>query len=205
MSDIRIHSVSGRGILPWLDALAELRIRVFRDFPYLYDGSLDYERVYLSEYADSARSVIVVATDGEQVVGCSTGLPMADADPEFQRPFVAAGFPLETIFYFGESVLDAAYRGRGLGHRFFDEREAHARKQGFRLAAFCAVERPADHPLRPADYRPLDAFWEKRGYHKRPELTAQFAWKDVDQPDESRKTLVFRLRSLEPDGRAGPP
>ena len=37
---------------------------------------------------------------------------------------------------------------------------------GFTHCAFCAVVRPPDHPLRPAGYVPLDAFWTARGYAK---------------------------------------
>lgn len=189
-----VERVRGSAALPWLDALAELRIRVFRDFPYLYDGSLDYERGYLAEYAASTDSLIVLALDDKRVVGCSTGLPMVDADPAFQRPFVDAGCALQDVFYFGESVLDAAWRGRGIGHRFFDEREAHARQLGFPITTFCAVQRPPDHPLRPADYRPLDSFWRKRGYRPRTDLVTRFGWKDIDQARETHKSMQFWVR-----------
>ncbi|WP_394701474.1 GNAT family N-acetyltransferase [uncultured Roseibium sp.] len=83
-----------------------------------------------------------------------------------RRPFEEAGLDPAEVFYFAESVLDPDYRGRGIGHRFFDEREAHARSLGCSTAAFCAVIRPDDHPMRPEDYSPLDPFWTKRGYRK---------------------------------------
>lgn len=188
---LTIRPVRGRQARPWLDELAALRIRVFRDFPYLYDGTLEYERGYLEEYARSDHSVIVLALDGDRVVGCSTGLPISDADHAFQQPFVQAGFELANVFYFGESVLDAGWRGRGIGHRFFDEREGHAFALGFETTTFCAVQRPVDHPLRPSDYRPLDAFWKKRGYRPRPDLITQFSWKDMDQPEETDKPMQF--------------
>lgn len=191
---VLIKPVQGSAVLPWLDALAELRIRVFRDFPYLYDGSLDYERAYLAEYAASDHSIIVLALDGDRVVGCSTGLPMLDADPAFAKPFAAAGFELAELFYFGESVLEADWRGHGIGHRFFDQREAHAHALGFATTTFCAVQRPANHPARPADYRALDAFWRKRGYRPRPDLVTRFAWKDIDQPVETDKPMQFWVR-----------
>lgn len=197
MSAVRVEVVSGEAVLPWLNDLAALRIRVFREFPYLYDGSMDYERDYLAEYAESTQGLIVLALDQDRVVGCSTGLPLGQADEAFRRPFVDAGRQIEPVFYFGESVLDAGYRGRGLGHRFFDEREAHARRLGYRVTAFCSVVRPQDHPQRPANHRPLDAFWHKRSYRKVPELRARFAWKDIDEPEESLKTLVFWLRELD--------
>ncbi len=192
---ITIETVSGRGVMPWLDALAALRMLVFREFPYLYDGSLAYEREYLTEYADSDQGIIVLALDGDRVVGCSTGLPLLDADPAFQKPFEQAGYDLNAVFYFGESVLDQAWRGYGIGHQFFDRREAHARRLGFDTTTFCAVERPADHPLRPSRYRPLDAFWQRRGYQRRPELSTRFAWKDVDEAQETDKLMRFWLRT----------
>jgi predicted amidohydrolase len=69
-----------------------------------------------------------------------------------QAPFVAAGEDIGRICYFGESVLARKYRGQGIGVRFFEGREAHARATGFAVAAFCAVARPEEHPMRPKDY-----------------------------------------------------
>jgi GNAT superfamily N-acetyltransferase len=189
-----IRTVSGNAISPWLDALAELRIQVFRDFPYLYDGSADYERDYLAGYAESPASIFVLVFDGERVVGCATGLPLAEAHAEFRQPFEQAGMAVSDIFYFGESVLDRNYRGQGLGHVFFDRREDHARRLGFRFTTFCAVEREADHPLRPADYRPLHDFWRKRGYQPVAGLTAEFSWKDINQPHETAKRMQYWSR-----------
>ena len=40
-----------------MEALAAQRIRVFREFPYLYDGDVGYEREYLATYVHSPRSL----------------------------------------------------------------------------------------------------------------------------------------------------
>ncbi len=45
--DFQLRQLHGQELGPWLDVLGKLRIRVFREFPYLYDGSLEYERDYL--------------------------------------------------------------------------------------------------------------------------------------------------------------
>ena len=194
---LRVECVSGSAIGPFLPALAALRIRVFRDWPYLYDGDLDYEAGYLKTYSRSPRSLFVLAFDGDTIVGCSTAVPLADENPEFQAPFVAAGFPVEDVYYFGESVLDRDYRGRGLGHRFFDAREARARELGgFRFTAFCAVQRAADDPRRPPDYRPLDEFWRARGYRSRPDLVTTFDWKEVGQDAQRPHPMMFWIRGL---------
>ncbi|MEZ5774613.1 MAG: GNAT family N-acetyltransferase [Hyphomicrobiaceae bacterium] len=194
---ITVEPISGEALAGVLPALARLRIEVFRAYPYLYDGSLGYEEQYLAKFAASEGSVVVVARDGEEVVGASTGAPMEGHADAFARPFAERGFDTRRIFYFGESVLKASHRGHGIGHAFFDHREAHARRLGgFDMATFCAVVRPADHPLKPADYRPLDAFWRKRGYEPVEGLVAAFSWKDIDQPAETEKPMQFWMRRL---------
>ncbi len=182
----------------YLPAIAQLRIEVFRAFPYLYDGDVSYERRYLETYANSKDSLWVLALDGETVVGASTGLPLVDEGAEFQQPFIERGIDPTGVFYFGESVLLPAYRGLGLGHRFFDVREAYARALGrFNWTAFAAVDRAADDPRRPADHRDNDAFWSKRGYLRQPGMGFRLGWKEIGEPKESEKPLTFWLRALE--------
>lgn len=195
--DIRIETFYGEAITPYIADLARLRITVFRDFPYLYEGSEGYEATYLSTYAKAEESLFVLAFDGNTVVGASTGMPMADETDEVKAPFLSAGLNSDRIFYFGESVLLDRYRGHGLGVRFFLEREAFAKRlRRFNACAFCAVERPADHPRRPKDYQPLNAFWAKRGYTHHPELATTFSWKDLDEPQESPKPMSFWMKTI---------
>lgn len=196
--DIRIRRLAGGDIAPWLDAVARLRVAVFRDWPYLYEGDFDYERDYLRAYAESADSVFVLAMAGDEVVGASTGLPLADDTPEFRQPFLDAGRAVDDVFYFGESVLLHAYRGRGIGHAFFDHREAHARGLGgFGLTAFAAVDRDDDDPRRPPDYRGNDAFWHRRGYRRQPGMTMHLEWNELGR-GEIDHALTFWIRPLEP-------
>jgi GNAT superfamily N-acetyltransferase len=103
---------------------------------------------------------------------------------------------MKQVFYCAESVLLPEYRGQGAGHAFFDAREAHARALGRSHAAFCSVIRPADHPARPADHRPLDAFWTGRGYAPLPGAIAQFRWKDLGEAGQTEKPLQFWTRAL---------
>lgn len=193
----KIQRLHGGEAAPFIPELARLRIQVFREFPYLYDGNLAYEAVYLKAYTDCKNSVLVLAFDGARVIGVSTGLPLAEAMGEFAQPFLSQGQDVNRIFYFGESVLEKPYRGRGIGKRFFQEREAHAMALGgFETTCFCAVDRPETHPGRPADYHSLDAFWTKLGYQKRPDLSATLSWKELDETEESPKSMTFWVRSL---------
>ncbi|MCC5991926.1 MAG: GNAT family N-acetyltransferase [Rhodobacteraceae bacterium] len=193
---LRFEALVGADAAPVLDDLAALRIAVFRDWPYLYDGDLDYERRYLAAYRDNPQAIVAAAFDGARLVGAATGTPMTDHADDFAAAFDGSGYDLSQIFYCAESVLLPEYRGTGAGHHFFDLRETHARNLGAHHVAFCAVQRPTDHPARPVDYRPLDGFWKKRGYAPLPGVVAEFGWKDIGEAAESRKPLQFWIRAL---------
>lgn len=194
---LKVKAVSGADLEPYVDALGGLRIAVFREFPYLYEGTLEYERSYLRTYVRAGKSRVVLAFSDGQLIGATTCLPLVDEAVAFREPFERAGIPVETVCYFGESIVLPHYRGKGLGKFFFQHREAHARRlTGIRTAAFCAVDRAANHPLRPAAYRPLDAFWNGRGYTRRPELRASFDWVERGGSLPTQNTLTFWTKAL---------
>jgi GNAT superfamily N-acetyltransferase len=202
--NVRVRSVVGAELAAQVGALARLRVAVFREWPYLYDGDLAYEEAYLRTYAQAPHSVFVLAQDPTgQVVGMATGLPLTQADPATRAPFETAGIDLATVFYFGESVLDPAHRGQGLGHAFFDAREAQARhlrdqeSQPLTHTAFCAVDRAADDPRRPPGARDLSPFWQARGYTPNPHLKATFTWREQGAPQQTQHTMIFWQRPLD--------
>lgn len=200
---LQVFTVTGAGIAPYLADVARLRIEVFREYPYLYDGDPEYEARYLGTYAASPESLFVLVRapgpDGlaGRIVGASTAVPMAHEEAAFRQPFADRGLDPETIFYYGESVIAASHRGRGLGGRCFDEREAYARRLGrFTHAVFAAVERAPGDPRRPAGYRPLDGFWQRRGFRKLPELVTTYSWKELGEQHESPKPMGFWIKEL---------
>jgi GNAT superfamily N-acetyltransferase len=199
IDELRIRRLTGGTLRESVGELARLRIEVFREFPYLYDGDLDYEAHYLETYIRSRDSALVAVHHGENIVGASTALPLLDETPNVIEPFERHGFDPAEVFYFGESVLLRPYRGRGVGVVFFEEREAWARSLGrFSAACFCAVDRPADHPRRPTDYVPLDAFWQRRGFQRIAGMETRFEWKDLDEAVASPKRMLYWMKPLEP-------
>lgn len=194
---VEVKSLTGDELKAAMPELARLRMIVFRDWPYLYDGSLEYEEEYLAKFASAPGAVCVVAKDGDQVVGASTAAPMIEHADEFGEPFKKAGYDLNKVFYCGESVLLKSHRGHGVGKHFFAHREAQAhRLGGFEYSTFCRVVRPDDHPLKPDDYIPLDRFWGKLGYAPVEGLVATYPWKDINQEDETDKDMQFWVKAL---------
>lgn len=194
---LRVETLTGEGLIRAIPDLARLRMEVFRDWPYLYDGTADYEQGYIATFSRSPGAVIIAAIDDDRIVGAATAALLAGHAEDFARPFERQGYDIAKIFYFGESVLEKSYRGRGLGHAFFEQREAHARRfPGITQTTFCAVQRPDVHPLKPAAYVPLDAFWMKRGYARVNGLVGSFSWLDIGETEPTSKPMQFWMKAL---------
>ena len=198
---LTLRTLTGSQIHDHLDALADLRIQVFKAWPYLYEGDHDYETRYLRNFAESEGSLLVIALSDGQVVGASTALPLEHEHQELYEPLKQASKtkglpPIEAWYYLAESVLLPNYRGQGAGRRFFEEREAHARKLGFAHTCFAAVQRDPNDPRRPEDYQKLDPFWQRLGYTPHDDLIAHLAWQEVGEEEETSKPLKFWLKHL---------
>lgn len=194
--EIKIDVLTGQDIAEHIPALSRLRVEVFRDWPYLYDGDEASETEYLAGFAGCRDAVLVLARTGGRIVGASTGAALSDHHDQFGAPLAAAGIEVPSTYYFAESVLLPDCRGEGIGHKFFDAREAHARACGYRRACFCAVVRPEDHPARPANTRALEPFWASRGYEKLEGVIAHYPWKDIGENEETSKPMQFYMAKL---------
>lgn len=196
MKDLKLLNLKGKELSPYIEPLAKLRIAIFKEYPYLYQGDFEYEGEYLSRYLGCASSFIVLVIDKQRVVGASTAMPMANELVEFQQPFLEQHRDVEDVFYLGESVLLPEYRGRGIYRQFFKRRERAAQAYGCRWTSFCAVERALDDPRRPIGYQSLDPIWQRFGYQKHSELSTHFAWKEVGSAQETANAMVFWLKKI---------
>ena len=148
-SAFQLTEVRGPELEPWIDVLGGLRIAVFREFPYLYEGDLKYEREYLRTYLSCPRSLVVFARDAAgRAVGATTCMPMADETEGFRGPFERAGVPTDDVLYLGESIVLPEFRGGGLGGEFFARRDLAPRDDP---DASADVVRPAIRRARVVD------------------------------------------------------
>lgn len=195
-SDLKIIRLKGQDIIAFIPELAKLRINIFKDYPYLYEGDLDYEHDYLQTYVQCPESIIVLAMAQDKVIGASSAIPLEFETIAFQKPFLDRHISVKNIFYLGESVLQPEYRGRNIYRHFFSEREAAAQEYGCNLTAFAAIERAADDPRKPQHYVSLDEVWKHFGYEKHPELHTYFEWKEIGEDRQTPKPLMFWLKCL---------
>ena len=194
--DIRIRTLTGVAISEGLAAFQRLHVEVFADWPYLYGGRTG-GKPYIADYTRLPRAALFLASAGSEPVGAATCLPLGDESANVQAPFIARGWDVRRFFYFGEGIILAAWRGRGLGVRLFELRERHARAVSTAdFTVFCSVRRPTDHPLRPANPHTNDAFWRNRGYVPALGLSCMMRWTDRGDDAPSAHTLDFWIKSL---------
>lgn len=193
---VTVNVYRGESIQPFIEHLASLRMTIFREYPYLYDGDKAYEACYLKTYSECEHSLMVIAFSEDQVIGASTAIPLEFETHACKKPFIARDMDVEKIFYFGESLLLPQHRGQHIYRHFFEKREAAAREYGATISAFCAVKRDINDARRPKNYKPLDSVWRHFGYEKHPELCAYYEWKEIGEAKASEKPLIFWLKNL---------
>src|SRR3990167_6780442 len=91
--------IRGSGKTSYLEEMAKLRLEVFCQWPYLYDGDLEMERKYLKMYKDSADSFWILSKEGDKIIGGITGIPLKDAMGDIRKPFEEKGFEVSHRYY----------------------------------------------------------------------------------------------------------
>ena len=187
----------GAEIADHIEELGQLRIKVFSEWPYLYDGDLEYEKKYLKTYSQAKNSFVFMIFDNDTLVGATTAIALSEETAEFQKPFVEGNIPISEVVYFGESILLKEYRGQGFGKTFMQERILFAKSiSGIKHVAFCAVQRDSNDSRKPIDAKPLDEFWRSMGFTQQQNMFGEYEWKDIGEYKPSKKKLLFWMKSL---------
>lgn len=184
MDDIKAITeqlLTGTAIADGLDDMAALRLDIFLEYPYLYQGRREDELRYVRTYAEAPDACVILAYDGSAVIGAATGMPLVHEDAQMRDAFAGTAFPLNEIYYVGELLFRPAYRNCGLGQRLLARLESHIRSLGgYRTLTCATVERPDDHLLRPHDYIPITRFLARTGFVRLTGVTTNFVWPETD-------------------------
>lgn len=163
------------------DEVATLRLEIFREYPYLYQGRREDERKYLGTYAAAPDACVILVYDGDAVIGAIAGMPLIHEDAQMLDAFAVTEFPLNEAYYVGELLFRPAYRNGGLGQKLLARLESHIRSLGrYRTLTSATVERPDDHPLRPRDYIPMTRFLARTGFARLSGVITSFTWLEID-------------------------
>ena len=79
----------------------------------------------------------------------------------------------------------------------FQLAESWVEKTGrYEALTLATVIRNQDHPQKPKGYHSTDPFWEKLGYRKSNGIICTIPWKEVGEPQESPKPLLFWSKNI---------
>ncbi|MDD2736832.1 MAG: GNAT family N-acetyltransferase [Desulfuromonadaceae bacterium] len=188
--------LAGTAIADILDDVATLRLEIFQEYPYLYQGLREDELTYLVTYAEAPDACVILAYDGHAVVGAVAGMPLIHEDAQMRDAFAGTTFPLNEVYYVGELLFRPDYRNCGLGQKLLDQLESHIKSLGrYRHLTCATVERPDDHPLRPHDYTPITRFLARTGFVRLSGVTTHFFWRETDSVKRDH-LMQFWIREL---------
>lgn len=179
-----------------LTNISRLRIEIFSEYPYLYDGDEESEREYLEKFYEMKDSLAIGAFDKENSIGGATAYPLVYESENLTQSFLDHGRALKDYFCIGEILLKKEYRNQGLGSRMCSKIEAFARNKGFPNICFFEIDRGPEDPKRPLDYQKLDPYWERQGYRKHTELVGFIPYKELGDSFESPKKMIFWIKKL---------
>ncbi len=191
---ITYQLLQGEKIQDFIDEIARLRITIFREFPYLYDGNEAYEKEYLKKFAEISESLVVLSLDENKVIGAFTSLPM-----RFEQEGVKKEIPSDWIknaFYLSEIVLEKTYRRQGIGRTMFQMMlDKINTLQKYNRILFASIEREENHPFKPHDYISNDEIWIKQGFQKTP-YHSTISWKEINEETDSSKKLSIWQKEI---------
>ncbi|MEZ4814145.1 MAG: GNAT family N-acetyltransferase [Bdellovibrionota bacterium] len=192
----KIELLQGAEARRILAPLAALRIEVFHEYPYLYEGNIEYELKYLDRYFSSKNSLVVALWNKDKLVGASTAIHLPEENLNIRtalNPF----YKEDSFVYFGESIIQKKYRGNGFGKKFFELRENFARSiPKVNRCGFCSVQRSSNDPRKPDSYFSPENLWSKLNYQLKKDLTVELEWKEIGEAKESPKSLQFWIKNL---------
>lgn len=59
-----------------LDTVSQLRMKAFKEYPYLYEGNDEYENHYTNVYTGQQAIVMKATTGGDELAAIITGYPL---------------------------------------------------------------------------------------------------------------------------------
>ncbi len=191
---LKIECLSALEAKKYISDFARLRINVFREYPYFYEGSLEYEKAYLGEYFLCNDFYALAFFDGERICGMGTLIPLESSFAEIKELFAKLKLDAKDYLYFGEVILEAPYRGKKLLPIFMAEAFKVARKLGLSKIAYMSIVSSKSDKLRPANYRDSNAIMQKHGTRLIENSEMTFSYKSaLSGQDEAHTMQCYEL------------
>ena len=191
---VTVEIYVGKDSADYIEAVSRLRIQIFKEYPYLYEGELDYERRYMQGYTSDDKAMIAIARVDGILAGVSTGIPLV-SDSEIvsdaKKVFSQENIDIGDFYYYGEVIVLPEFRGQGITTKLYSSQNDLIKTWGFKHVCILTVLIYEHHPLKPLTYRSPDGMWQHLGFFRN-KLSVDYHWPTI-QPDSSVKDVSNTL------------
>lgn len=196
-----IKVLTHKELEPLLPFVAQLRVDIFKNYPYLYDGDIQEEMDDLQKYAQDDNSALAIAYRNDTPIGFLGGSDLTAYSWHFENSvpdmFKNAGLNPQEYYYFTDVIILPEHRGNGLSPQLFKALEKYAQNKGSNGSCFI-TEHHENHPLKPDNHKSLVPLWNGLNY-KKSTLITYASW-PTHQADgtikQERHPLVFWFKNL---------
>ncbi len=167
-----------------IEQVARLRIKIFKEYPYLYDGNLEQEREYLKPYIESQDGILIIAKDGDKSIGAITGLPLRESMQELKDCYARESQNIDDMFYLGEVVLLKEYRGKGIGIFLYKALEEYLSSKKYSKIVFCAIAKEGNDQK-----KSKENYYKRLGFIRRFDLSLNVSYKKIGEEFETESKM----------------
>jgi GNAT superfamily N-acetyltransferase len=194
---IRIETFRGKEITPHIDEIVNLWSKIYRDYPYLYDGEDAIYKAHLSGYAKLNDSIICVVFDNKKAVGLAIGIPLTQTREIYQEVFLEKGYELQSIFYLSEFGLQPDYRGKGVEEKMYQKIEDFVLQNGkFKMICFWEINNSLISPQKRSGYVPKEKFWNQLDFTRHKELSFHVHWTNINAKEKTPHLATYWIKIL---------
>ena len=168
--------VTGKAINDCFEAIATLRLMVFSEYPYCYQGSFEDEQKHFGQYTCHEDRSLAVLFEKNQIIGLSTRIPAASALPLLGRAvpeLERRGVNIEQHYYVIESMIKQAFRGKKRGQLLYQEHEVFIRRRGYQTN--CLLTLATESTITSVEKKPFTSLWHWLGF-KKTAIQTSFTW-----------------------------
>jgi GNAT superfamily N-acetyltransferase len=194
---MRMELLHGKEIDAHVKQITDLALIIYREYPYLYEGTEEEYLPLIQHYAQSERGLAYLLYDDEKPVGVAIGTALQSMRESYKEPILNSHLKdeIDSLFYLGEFLLLKEYRGKGFGKQMYNDFEKTVKtNKSYTGICFCKIVEFDQHPGMPANYKPLDGFWSTLGFHKLPNIQFSVSWRNVNEQNESPHQLVYWIK-----------